>query len=88
MGNEREMYPKSKFRYIVYVVRIEGEGDEKKFKVVDTKVQSMNGKQYFNMCRSVNRTPVRVFEKPEKFQLNEQYMLATRDVVWTWTEEE
>lgn len=88
MGNEREMYPKSNFRYIVYIVRVEGEGDEKKYKVVDTKIQRMNAKAYYNMCRAVNRTPVRVFAKPEKFQFNEQYMLATRNVVWTWTEEE
>lgn len=89
MGNEREKYPKSKFRYVVNVVRTEeDEEGNKRFKIVDTKISSMSGKRYFEMCRLANREPLIVHQKPVEFQINEQYMLATRDVVWTWTEEE
>lgn len=88
MDKKRPLYPKAKFTYIVYVVRACGEGEEKVYKVIDTKVIKASGKHYQIECECYNRTPVVVNEKPTAFKINEQYMLATRDKVWTWMEEE
>ena len=85
---DRMIYPKSNFRYIVYICRCSGDGDDKKIQIVETKISTMSGKKYRESCIAAKRVPKLVYGKPEVFQMNEQYMLATRDVVWTWVEEE
>lgn len=77
---EKFNYPKHDFRYITYLVK--KEGDE--LKIVDTKITPLNNKQYIAECIKQNRKPIIVNKKPDSFLLNEQYMLLTRDRIWTW----
>lgn len=90
--NDETLYPKSKFRMCVTTLRKRDGEDETGFEVVDSKWMNYSGKRFredFFESREngENLTIEIVNQKPEKFKINQIYMLATRDVVWIWTEE-
>lgn len=85
---EKNLYPKSKFRFHLTKLRkVENEDGKEKFIVVSSEIISGNGKRFRESLYGTNVNIEIVNEKPEKFKLNQIYMLATRDVVWLWAEE-
>lgn len=85
---EKNLYPKSKFRFHLTKLRkVENEDGKEKFIVVSSEIISGNGKRFRESLYGTNVDIEIVNEKPEKFKLNQIYMLATRDVVWLWAEE-
>ena len=89
MGSGNEGYPLSKFRMKITYLEKNGEN----LRVVDSKWVKGNGKKFRKdldneRAGGIVRTIEIVDEKPEKFKLNQIYMLRTRDVVWVFTEKE
>lgn len=85
---EKNLYPKSKFRFHLTKLRkVENEDGKEKFIVVSSEIIRGNGKRFRESLYGTNVHIEIVNEKPEKFKLNQIYMLATRDVVWLWAEE-
>lgn len=88
MGEDRLLYPKSKFRFHLTKLRkVEDENGEERFAVVSSEIISGNGKKFRESLYGTSAHIEVVTEKPERFKLNQIYMLATRDVVWLWAEE-
>lgn len=88
MGEDRLLYPKSKFRFhLTKLRRVEDEDGKERFAVVSSEVISGNGKKFRESLYGTSAHIEVVTEKPERFKLNQIYMLATRDVVWLWAEE-
>ena len=97
MGDDKEKYPKSKFMMCITTLRrVDVENSDgspaQKFQVLGTHWEKGNGKQFRNSiyedrANGINRTIQIVSEKPEKFIINQIYMLPTRDRVWIWVEE-
>lgn len=88
MGEDRLLYPKSKFRFHLTKLRkVEDEDGKERFAVVSSEVISGNGKKFRESLYGTSAHIEVVTEKPERFKLNQIYMLATRDVVWLWAEE-
>lgn len=87
------MYPKANFRMCITTLRkISDENGKQGFEVVDSKWMKYSGKKfrtdYFESRENGENLTIEVVnQKPEKFKINQIYMLATRDVVWIWTEE-
>lgn len=85
---EKNLYPKSKFRFHLTKLRkVQDKDSKEKFIVVSSEIISGNGKRFRESLYGTNVDIEIVNEKPEKFKLNQIYMLATRDVVWLWAEE-
>ena len=85
---EKNLYPKSKFRFHLTKLRkVEVKDNKEKFIVVSSEIISGNGKRFRESLYGTNVNIEIVNEKPEMFKLNQIYMLATRDVVWLWAEE-
>lgn len=85
---EKNLYPKSKFRFHLTKLRkVENEDGKEKFIVVSSEIIHGNSKRFRESLYGTNVHIEIVNEKPEKFKLNQIYMLATRDVVWLWAEE-
>jgi hypothetical protein len=88
MGEDRLLYPKSKFRFHLTKLRkVEDEDGKERFAVVSSEIISGNGKKFRESLYGTSAHIEVVTEKPERFKLNQIYMLATRDVVWLWAEE-
>lgn len=88
MGDDKLLYPKSKFRFHLTKLRkVEDEDDDKRFVVVSSEIIQGNGKQFRESLYGTDTHIEVVTEKPDHFKLNQIYMLATRDVVWLWAEE-
>lgn len=88
MGEDRLLYPKSKFRFHLTKLRkVEEEDGKERFAVVSSEIISGNGKKFRESLYGTSAHIEVVTEKPERFKLNQIYMLATRDVVWLWAEE-
>lgn len=88
MGEDRLLYPKSKFRFHLTKLRkVEDEDGKERFAVVSSEVISGNGKKFRESLYGTSAHIEVVTAKPERFKLNQIYMLATRDVVWLWAEE-
>ena len=88
MGEDRLLYPKSKFRFHLTKLRkVEDEDGKERLAVVSSEVISGNGKKFRESLYGTSAHIEVVTEKPERFKLNQIYMLATRDVVWLWAEE-
>lgn len=88
MGEDKLLYPKSKFRFHLTKLRkVEDEDGKERFAVVSSEIISGNGKKFRESLYGTSAHIEVVTEKPERFKLNQIYMLATRDVVWLWAEE-
>ena len=88
MGEDRLLYPKSKFRFHLTKLRkVEDEDGKERFAVVSSEIISGNGKKFRESLYGTSAHIEVVTQKPERFKLNQIYMLATRDVVWLWAEE-
>ena len=88
MGEDRLLYPKSKFRFHLTKLRkVEEEDGKERFAVVSSEIIFGNGKKFRESLYGTSAHIEVVTEKPERFKLNQIYMLATRDVVWLWAEE-
>lgn len=88
MGKDRLLYPKSKFRFHLTKLRkVEDEDGKERFAVVSSEIISGNGKKFRESLSGASAHIEVVTKKPERFKLNQIYMLATRDVVWLWGEE-
>lgn len=88
MGEDRLLYPKSKFRFHLTKLRkVEDEEGKERFAVVNSEIIQGNGKKFRESLYGTDAYIEVVNEKPERFKLNQIYMLATRDVVWLWAEE-
>lgn len=88
MGDDKLLYPKSKFRFHLTKLRkVEDEEGKERFAVVSSEIIQGNGKKFRESLYGTNVHIEVVNEKPERFKLNQIYMLATRDVVWLWAEE-
>ena len=88
MGKYRLLYPKSKFRFHLTKLRkVEDEDGKERFAVVSSEIISGNGKKFRESLSGTSAHIEVVTKKPERFKLNQIYMLATRDVVWLWGEE-
>lgn len=88
MGEDRLLYPKNKFRFHLTKLRkVEDEDSKERFTVVSSEIISGNGKKFRESLYGTSAHIEVVTEKPERFKLNQIYMLATRDVVWLWAEE-
>ena len=88
MGEDRLLYPKSKFRFHLTKLRkVEEEDGKERFAVVSSEIISGNGKKFRESLYGTSAHIEVVTEKPERFKLNQIYMLATRDIVWLWAEE-
>lgn len=88
MGEDRLLYPKSKFRFHLTKLRkVEDEEGKERFAVVSSEIIQGNGKKFRESLYGTDAHIEVVNEKPERFKLNQIYMLATRDVVWLWAEE-
>lgn len=98
MGDDKEKYPKSKFMMCITTLRrVDVQGPDEKtdtfqYQVLGSHWEKGNGKQFRNSiyedrANGINRTIQIVNEKPEKFIINQIYMLPTRDRVWIWVEE-
>lgn len=90
--NDETMYPKSNFRMCITKLK-KNENDEKRFEIIDSKWIKCSGKKFredFFESREngENLTIEIVNEKPKDFKINQLYMLATRDIVWVWVEDE
>lgn len=85
---ENSLYPKSKFRFHLTKLRkVEDEDGKERFVVVSSEIISGNGKKFRESLYGTETQIEVVTKKPERFKLNQIYMLATRDVVWLWGEE-
>lgn len=88
MGDDKLLYPKSKFRFHLTKLRkVEDEEGKERFAVVSSEIIQGNGKKFRESLYGTGAHIEVVNEKPERFKLNQIYMLATRDVVWLWAEE-
>lgn len=98
MGDDKELYPKSKFLMCITTIRrveVQSPNDEKmtwQYKILGSKWIKSNGKEfresiYESRGRGENIKIEIVNQKPEKFKINQIYMLPTRDRVWVWVEE-
>lgn len=88
MGEDKLLYPKSKFRFHLTKLRkVEDEDGKERFAVVSSEIISGNGKKFRESLYGTSAHIEVVTQKPERFKLNQIYMLATRDVVWLWAEE-
>lgn len=88
MGDDKLLYPKSKFRFHLTKLRkVEDEEGKERFAVVSSEIIQGNGKKFRESLYGTSAHIEVVNEKPERFKLNQIYMLATRDVVWLWAEE-
>ncbi len=88
MREDRLLYPKSKFRfYLTKLRKVEDEDGKERFTVVSSEIISGNGKKFRESLYGISAHIEVVTEKPERFKLNQIYMLATRDIVWLWAEE-
>ena len=96
--NDKNIYPKSSFLMCITTLRkieIQKDNSEKKtwqYQVVESKWKKCNGKDFresFLESRDggENITIEIVNKRPEKFVINQLYMLATRDRMWVWVEE-
>ena len=96
--NDNTIYPKSSFLMCITTLRkveIQKDDSESKtwqYQVVESKWKKCNGKDFkksFFESRDngENITIQIVNERPEKFVINQLYMLATRDRMWVWVEE-
>lgn len=91
MGDDRELYPKNKF--LLCITKLEKTDNETMpYKVISSEWNKVNGKEFRNSIyedrkNGIKRTVEIVNQKPEKFVVNQIYMLATRDRAWIWTEE-
>ena len=88
------IYPKSSFLMCLTTLkRIEGlEPNTWSYKVVSSKWKKCNGREFRNSLKEermngINHSIQIVSEKPEKFIVNQIYMLPTRDRVWVWVED-
>jgi len=89
MGNEKEMYPKANFRMKVTLLEKQDGGEG--LKVVASKWVKGNGKEFRESIKEdrangAERTIEIVDGAPEKFKINQIYMLRDRNVVWVYTE--
>lgn len=90
---ERDSLPKSKFRMCITTMKkTTGEDGKEGYVVVGSKWVQGNGakfrRDYFESKENGEALSVEVVnEKPEKFKINQLYMLRTRDVIWCWVEE-
>ena len=83
---ENSLYPKSKFRFHLTKLRkVEDEDGKERFVVVSSEI--ISGKKFRESLYGTEAHIEVVTKKPERFKLNQIYMLATRDVVWLWGEE-
>lgn len=99
MGDDKELYPKSKFLMCITTLRrveVQDPNDEEKttwqYQVLGSKWIKSNGKEfresiYESRGGGENIKIEIVNQKPEKFKINQIYMLPTRDRVWVWIEE-
>ena len=88
MGDDKLLYPKSKFRFHLTKLRkVEDEEGKERFAVVSSEIIQGHGKKFRESLYGTSAHIEVVNEKPERFKLNQIYMLATRDVVWLWAEE-
>lgn len=94
MFTDNEAMPKSKFRMCVTVMKKvdNSENGSQQFEVKESKWVKGNGAQfkrdfYESKENGENLSIEIVNEKPEKFKLNQIYMLRTRDVIWVWVED-
>lgn len=88
MGNEREMYPKANFR--MKIVSLE-KTEDNNYKVVDSKWVKSSGRKFMESVKEdrangMDRTIEIVNAEPEKFKVNQIYMLRNREVVWIYKE--
>lgn len=88
MGDDKLLYPKSKFRFHLTKLRkVEDEKGKERFAVVSSEIIQSNGKKFRESLYGTDTHIEVVTEKPDHFKLNQIYMLPTRDVVWLWAEE-
>lgn len=85
MGNERDMYPKAKFRMKVTIL----EKTEDSYKVVGSQWLKSSGKEFMESIKEdrangIDRTIEIVNEEPKAFKVNQIYMLRNREVVWVY----
>ena len=97
--NDENLYPKSKFLMCITTLRkVEvqmGDDDSKtwQYQVVDSKWKKCNGKEFresfFESQKGGENITIQIVNsRPEKFTINQIYMLSTRDRVWVWVEED
>lgn len=87
--DDETRYPKSSFRMCVTTLKKKEDGEG--YEVQDSKWIKGRGKQFkedfFESRANGEDLSIEIVnQKPEKFKVNQIYMLATRDVVWVWTE--
>lgn len=89
-----EIYPKSSFLMCLTLLKkVEGTApDTWNYKVISSNWKKCNGKEFRNSLEEermngINHSIQIVSEKPEKFIINQIYMLPTRDRVWVWVED-
>ena len=93
MGNEKERYPKAKFRMcITSMKQVEAEDGHKTYVPTKSKWLKYSGKKFRedfleSKSEGENLSIEVVTAKPEQFKLNQIYMLMNREVVWVWTED-
>ena len=88
--NNEELYPKSSF--LMCVTTIRKTDIENKYEVISTNWRKCSGKQFRDSffeerANGANHSIQIVNEKPDKFIVNQLYMLPTRDRVWVFVEE-
>lgn len=94
MGNDRELYPKSKFRMCITTMKkVDTDDGHSTYVPSNSKWVKYSGKKFredFIESRDGGeKLSIEVVNaKPEKFRLNQIYMLRNREVVWVWTSED
>lgn len=91
--NDETIYPKSSFLMcLTRLKRLNPETDEEpQYSVIDSKFSKCSGREFkesfFEERKKGNDVHIEiVYAKPEKFIINQLYMLATRDRMWVWVE--
>ena len=75
MGDDKLLYPKSKFRFHLTKLRkVEDEEGNERFAVVSSEIIQGNGKQFRESLYGTDTHIEVVTEKPDRFKLNQIYM--------------
>lgn len=98
MGTNKN-YPKSSFLMCLTTlkkVEVQFENQEPEtwqYKVISSNWKKCSGREFKKSLEEERQNGIKhsiqiVDKKPEKFVINQIYMLATRDRVWIWVEED
>lgn len=94
MGNDNGRYPKSSFLMCLTTLEKVGESEGKpNYRVISSNWKKCRGRDFKNSLleerqNGINHEIQIVNKKPEQFVVNQIYMLATRDKIWIWVEED